>query len=512
MMTIVNFFRDWKKVLVAVVLVGAFLRFFALGATSFVADEFLDINASYGYFKTGEWQAWDFDFERPDTAENANIARDERAFAYKWQVAQLFRILPPTEATARSVSALWGVVTVLLVFYMTVSFTKRKEIGLIAAFLYAVSISALVMDRRLRMYAMFVSVFLTFSWMTYRVLEERYQGKIRWLRAMQKRFGLNLAYVIPAIVLGLLSLHLHLLTANIVFIVLFYAIVQAILSVRTSGWQFNKYLCIIIGFAAGVIGLQLFASEAYALLASSFSFPDNHYGYFEIVLKDYSQPLLAMIFLAAGVGYMIRQEKFTKEGLWLALSFLTPLFMAVFMWRRNVGEQYISFAQPFKIMLVAIGVYAVARFFEKHMPGFGKKTFAAALVLSLFLLPNYGYFFQSDNTYAQTSQSDNPQYKKVFGYFMKNRSVEDILITRDLRSYYVSGAHAHIENIGGEATKDKLTLERLQGILAQYPHGWIILSDNDDTFVSHDAMKLIEKTMERVSNPAVRGQVSVYRF
>jgi hypothetical protein len=95
---------------------------------------------------------------------------------------------------------------------------------------------------------------------------------------------------------------------------------------------------------------------------------------------------------------------------------------------------------------------------------------------------------------------------------MKNRTVGDILITRDLRSYYVSGAHMHIENIGGEATKDKLTLERLQSILSQYPHGWVVLSDNDDTFVSNDAMAYIEKNMERVSNSAVRGRVIIYRF
>lgn len=210
--------------------------------------------------------------------------------------------------------------------------------------------------------------------------------------------------------------------------------------------------------------------------------------------------------------YMIRTEKLTKAGLWLSLSFLTPLFMAVFMWRRNVGEQYISFAEPFKIIVVAIGIYAVATFFEKYLTAFKSRAFAGSLILSLLILPNYGYFFASDNTYRQTSQSDSPQYRKVFGYFMKNRAMGDVLITRDLRSYYVAGAHVPIENIGGEITKDKLTLERLHSIMAKYPHGWVILSDNDDTFIANDAMDFIGKTMEHVSNPSVRGKVSVYRW
>lgn len=507
-----HFFKDWRKVLVAVFIIGAILRFFSLGATSFVADEFLDINASYGYFKTGEWRAWDFNFEQPDSVENSNVARDERAFAYKWQVAQLFHFFAPTEAVARSVSALWGMVTLVLVFAFTRYFTKRYEIGLIAAFLYAVSISALLMDRRLRMYAMFVPTFLAFSWMIYRVLEEKYTGNIAIVRRVNKTFGMNIYYVPLAIALGLLSLHLHLLTLNIVFIVLAYALVRVYQVTRSEGFHWNKYLCIVAGFAVGTVGLALFSPQTFALLSSSFSFPDNHYGYVEIIFKDYSHSLLAFLILNIGAWYALRDKTYTTEGLWLVFSFGIPIFMAIFMWRRNVGEQYIAFAQPFKIVLVAIGIYAIALFFKKHLSAYNQKAFAFSVVLLLLILPYYGYFFQDDTTYHQTSQSSNPQYKKVFGYFMKNHTSEDILITRDLRSYYVSGAHTHIENIGGEITKDKLTLERLQDILKQYPKGFVILSDNDDTFVSNDAMAYIEKNMERVSNASVRGQIKMYRF
>lgn len=507
-----KFFAHWKKVLIVIFLIGAFFRLYHLGETSFVADEFLDINASYGQFKTGEWQAWDFNFERPDTALNANAARDERAFVYKWQVAHLFNWFAPTEATSRAVSAAWGLVTLLLVFQITTYFTKRKEIGLIAAFLYAISISALLMDRRLRMYAMFVPVFLVFSWMTYKTLEEKYTGKITLLTSLQKYCGLNFVYIVPALLLGALSLHLHLLTVNIAFIVVVYALAQMSLTFREKGLHWNKYTAIVIGFIVSIVGLKFVSPASFQLLTSSFSFPDNHYGYFGIVLKDYSHPFIALLFFGVGVWYMTCKEKLSKEGLWLMVSFLTPLLMAVFTWRRNVGEQYISFAQPFKIIVVAIGVYAVAMFFKKHLPKFGKQAFVVPLMLSLLILPNYTYFFQDDNIYHQTSQGDSPQYKKIFGYFMKNYSKDEVLITRNLRNYYVSGAHIQIENIGGERTKDKLTLERLQSILTTHQHGWVILSDNDDTFIANDAMTYIDKNMEHVSNPQVRGKVTMYRW
>ena len=129
-------------ILLAIVILGTFLRFYKLGENSFVADEFLDINSSYAHAKTGEWVNWDFNLEKVNE-ENAFSPRDERAWAYKWQVATLFKFLPPTEGTARAVSAIWGIITILLIYFVAKDFTKNKTIGLIAAFLFAISIDGI---------------------------------------------------------------------------------------------------------------------------------------------------------------------------------------------------------------------------------------------------------------------------------------------------------------------------------------------------------------------------------
>ncbi len=149
-------------ILLLIVLFGAILRFYKLGATSFVADEFLDIKSSYAYFKTHQWQSWDFNWGKVNT-DNVLEARDERAWAYKWQVAQLFRFLPATEGTARAISALWGVLTMVLIYFVGTYFSKKKMVGLLSAFLFAISLSGIEFDRKLRMYAMFLPVYLVFS-------------------------------------------------------------------------------------------------------------------------------------------------------------------------------------------------------------------------------------------------------------------------------------------------------------------------------------------------------------
>src|SRR3989344_5021836 len=363
---------DKKKIITImalIILLGTFLRFYKLGNNSFVADEFLDINTSYGYFKTGEWKAWDFNLEQP--AERINVASDERAWIYRWQVAQLFKFFPPTETVARYISALWGIITIILIYFVAKYFTGKKEIGLIAALLFAISVSGLIFDRKLRMYSMFFPVFLALSWMIFRFFEENYKGKIKLIKKVNDTWGLNLIYVIPVTLLGLLGLHLHQLTANVAIIFGVYVIAQFVAKYRKEKKYLNKYsVCLFL--------------------------------------------VIAIIFFVLGIYYICKIQNKEKEATWLAASFLSTLIMAVFLWRRNAGLQYIFFIQSFEIILIAAGIYFVAEFFKDKLPQYKNKAFYVPLILSLLILPNFGYFFQENNAYNQTSQGENPNYRKIF--------------------------------------------------------------------------------------------------
>jgi len=80
----------------AIIALGFGLRAYNLGANSFVADEFLDLNSAYGYAATHAWQAWDFNLGKPNV-QDVYAPRDERAWLYKWQVAHVFRFFPVNE-------------------------------------------------------------------------------------------------------------------------------------------------------------------------------------------------------------------------------------------------------------------------------------------------------------------------------------------------------------------------------------------------------------------------------
>lgn len=504
----------WKKtwqILFVIVLLGAGLRFFGLGNNSFVADEFLDMNSSYGYSKTGTWKSWDFNYGKP-AEMNINDARDERAFVYKWQVAQVYRFLPPTEATARTLSVLWGLFTILLMFWTGYFYTRKKTVGLLAAFFFALSINAIIFDRRLRMYAMFAPVYLAWITSLFALFESSYAGRYALLKKVWNTYGINLSYLLPFFILGALSFAVHGLSVAAVPFFGIYVLIQVFLLWKKNGSLKNRYT-ILTGFGMlfGFIFIFFLPSIARIAFGGLVLF-DNHYSYIGYVFRDFAHPLLGFLIVLFGAFTLAKRLNRPQEALWLSLAFLVPLFMAIWFWRRNVGPQYIFFVIPFILLLAAVGVYGIMCFVRENLAILGKRRVLSALVLLLLLLPNYGYFLEENNTYHETSSGGNPNYRKVFDYFKKNKADGDVLITRNFRNYYFAGAKVPVFDFGGELSQRKFSIEDLKSILALHPHGWVILSTNDYDYISHDAEAYFKKNMELVSNAQVRGAVEVYRW
>ncbi len=505
-------------VLGVIVVIGAFLRFWHLGTVPFRADEFLDINATVGYAQTGQWQAWDHNLQAPSA--RINPASDARAWVYRWQVAKVFDYVAPTEAAARSISALWGVVTIVLLYVVATSLTRRRAIGLIAAALFAVSISAIEIDRTLRMYAMFAPVFLAFSWVMFLALERKPRNAL--LRSLWRLSGMHIGYAVAALALGTLSFHLHALTANSAFVVVAYVAVMAVVSWRHgTHWRDNHYLKIgVLGAIAGS-GILIAMPQAVALFSAGIVPWENHWSYLGHVLRDYAHPLIGAALYVCGVSFLwfSNSPLQKRAGAWIDAHVGMILFAAIFLWSRNVGPQYIFFVQPFIMMGVATGIYYGARYL--HTQIYGRYVFAITLALAAIFVPQYGYFFRENNTYHITSRADMPNYRKVFTYVTKHARPDDVLITRNFRSYYYAGANLRTFDFGSERdavalAKEgkvaKITAPYLRAIVAHYPSGWFVLAENDEKFVTKEARAYAREHFTRVSHANIRGPITVWRW
>ncbi|HEX8974711.1 MAG TPA: hypothetical protein VF817_04470, partial [Patescibacteria group bacterium] len=428
-----NRIKNTIFILVAILLIGAGFRFYHLGSNPLIADEFLDMNSSYGYFKTHIWQAWDFNKNAVNTTD-VFAPRDERAWMYKWQVAELFRFMPPTEAAARSVSVLWGLATIVLMYFVAKSFTKNRTIAILAALLFAISMTGIEFDRRLRMYAMFYPMYLSVSWLLFLFFETKYKGSIAWLRKVSEKLDLNILMLIPLLPVAALSFHLQLLSANIVPAFAAYVLIMALWTV----WKkkcINKYLIFVALGIVGFVAAKILMPGFVGLMLASIKFFIDNQSYIFSIFRDYSQFLGALLVLVYGIYWLAKREGRTKEALWLGVSFVVPLLMAAFLWKRTQGIQYVFFIQSFLIILMASGIYGIARFFEQQTANAPKKAFALSLAIILLLLPNWGYFSQDngDNTYHR----DNTRvgdYRKVFAYVRKHSDPSQVIITRNFRT------------------------------------------------------------------------------
>ncbi|MDP3957226.1 MAG: hypothetical protein Q8Q10_01875 [bacterium] len=504
----------WKQTflaLAAIVILGTGLRFFALGSNSFVSDEFLDMNSAYGYVKTGEWKAWDFNYGKMSEV-NINAPRDERAVVYKWQVAQLFRFLPPTETVARSMSVLWGIVSIGAVFWAAYMMTKRREIGLIAAFLFAVSVSGIIFDRTLRMYAMFFPLYLATATFTFLALEKAYGGKMRFCRYVGEKFGIHIHFAIVALVFFMLSLLTHQLAGTFVFTVAAYLIARAFQEYRQHRKLQSKYFVLLAFGAIALVSVAVLFPKFFRSFASGLIFFDDHYGYVSYILRDYYHPLLAILLMIAGAWWIARRDDMPKESLWLSLSLLVSLAMAIWMWRRNVGAQYIFFVQSFAMILVSAGVFGLWTLIREKWSLRAGALALSVLGIILILMPNWGYFGEENNTYHETSSGSNPNYRKVFAYFKKNHLATDVLVTRNVRNYYFGGAQVPVYDLGDEISRTRLSQEDLQKLMQENQTGWVILSDNDYDYVGKGVKDFLNKNLTRVSNDQVRGSIDVFTW
>lgn len=526
MYKIPSFIKKHKTIslLLGILFFAFALRALGLGNNPFIADEFIDMNASYGFFKTGEWHAWDFNLEKPDVLD-FYAARDERSWVYRWQVAQLFRFLPPTEVVARSVSVFWGLMTVLIIFWSARVFTKKTSIALLAAFLFAVSIDGIEYDRKLRMYAMFAPVFLAFSTWLFLFLKSPSSVETHGHASLQKRiqtlfkkintfFGINLLFLLPALLAGFLALHLQLLTVNIVFSLFGYFVAVSILAKffpkvvslsKSALWGLGTF------FFGTLVSIFFFPQIPQALLGTSKFFMDN-YDYLGKIFNDFQHPLLGAILVLFGFCTLFSPMKKPKNALWLLTSFLVPLLLTIFVWKRAQGTQYVFYLEPFVLILTATGVAGCLAWLQKNIPTVSKKTISLVVFsLAVLLLPNYGYYFQEQNTYHR-GNDPVADYRKVFLYLGKLHTPGDALITRNFRNYYYSKWHAPVLEFGGERADHNLTREEIRNFICKNPSGFVVMFDNDWNFITKDGRAFVETHLQKIDHSSVRGSAEAFRW
>lgn len=505
-------------ILAVIVLIGSFLRFYKIGDSAFDRDEFFELNSSYGYFKTGDFITWDFGNNEPFPADMQDETSTDRAEVFRWQLAQLYHFHEPSEALTRGLGAFWGVIGIVLVYFVAVSLTGNAYIGLIAAFLTAVGYSEILYSRRLRMYAMFFPVYLTFSWAVFKFYESKYKGKINYLKKLYEKTGFNFSYFFVVIILGLISANVHILSAHIAATLATYSGLFFLIAIykKELNWKnfyLNKYFLTTLATLTGLIIYNLpILNSLHKLIKKNFKFflAKPNYDFFSQYFSDFSYVLLGLFLFLLGTWYLAKKMNRQKEAAFLFFSATIPLLFAIFTWRRDVSHRYIYFLQSFGMILAGIGIFAVIKILTDRIKKYTKIAIVALLIIFLFGIRLD--YLRSQEIYTSKTNSYYPNFQAVFDYLKANKKTDDVLVTRAYRSFYWKDWGIKTYDIKSLKFSSKDCAEKIKKIIEDNPSGIIVYAKIDKITQCSAGLKFYKENLTRLKDPSIPSSVLIYRW
>ena len=507
--------------LFCILLIGGILRFYKLGDSAFDRDEFFELNSSYGFFQTGHFVTWDFGTDKPFPANMQDSSSTERAEIFRWQLSGLYHFFQPSAALTRGLCSFWGVIGIALVYFITLSFTGNVYIALLASFLTAVGSSEVIYSRRLRMYAMFFPVYLAFSWAVFKFYEEKYKGKITFVKNFWEKFGFNLAYFIPVAILGLISLDVHVLTAHIVPAVGAYAGLFLIIALyqKKIAWgkiYYNKYF-LTIGIA--ICGLVIYKlpilNSLHKLVKKNFSFflAKPNYGFVSQYFSDFSYLFVGIVLFLFGTWFLAKKMKREKEAAFLFISAVIPMLFAIFTWKRDSSHRYIYFVQSFCLILSAVGVYGIITLVLERLPKYKKPVLLLLIIIFLAGI-NFSYIYsKNQEVFVHKANSYYPNFAKIFKYVLKNKKPGDVLVTRAYRSFYWQGqADMKVYDIKSLNFGSKDCADKIKQIVADNPSGIVVYAKIDKITQCGDGLQYYKDNMTQLKDSTIPSSVLIYRW
>ncbi|RMF69877.1 MAG: hypothetical protein D6743_01170 [Calditrichaeota bacterium] len=356
----------WTVVVLACLLVCAiYLRFVNLGAPSFWVDE---MNHVYAGMSLSKGEAPRF----PSGVPN------ERALPYSRLVAWSFSLFGVNEFAARLPSAVFGLLAIVLVFWVGQEWFGRR-VGLIAAFVLTFAHPAIGWSRTCRMYTLFQLLFLLGVFLFYKGFEAETThplsppasaNPLLRLRALLYNQGVRWPWLAASGLVFLLSLTVHQLTGLFAVTVVVFcaaACIGVLFTAGVAGALRSKYfIALVLAGVAMLVGGALFDLKSFLAYALSFQpdwakyakVEDTHYYYWLLTASD--QFPLAALFLLGTLQALARVH---KTAIFAVLTFGVPVFLQSFVFSYKTGN-YIFNIYPFYVLLIA---FAASNVYELEL-------------------------------------------------------------------------------------------------------------------------------------------------
>jgi len=540
-----NWFKtksDWL-ILLAILLVASYLRLGRLGTPSFWVDELDFVYAAKSTIEKGE-PLLNSGYEYP------------RSKLFTWSVIGAYRAFGISEASSRLPAAIFGILTVVMIYVAGKGLFSRRT-GLLAALFLALSPFAIGWSRVSRMYTLFQLLYLAGAYWIYRGFEKGEAGALRThgnagessglmlrLRGWLAAWGLQPAWLLLGSVTLLLSFTVHELAGLYALSFLIYLLLVGIAVLwarKSTGASPVKYLVtlsaivVLGGLAFATLSpLQAKVKEGLEFLPkwAEVSSAQNRTRLLDYLFSEEFVPLNGFFV----IGSILSIASARKAGVYLLMLLAAPvlLFTSVFSFQKN---SYIFHVYPALVLLAAVALDrlievetlagrdgAIGRWLESVC----RRGWLPALVTVLFLswMP-FTFWFrlaqsiprQADGQYNGAVFHD--EWRQACEYVREHAQPDDVIVsTLPLTVQYYAGRAdynlnwanadlAHKRNIvspegrfidyysGTPLIENRAAL---QGLFEGHPRVWLI-ADNyrlgEAVYVPADVRTLVQQMMTR---------------
>lgn len=449
-----NIFSAQNGVFLLLVILSGIVLFYKLGYFDFWSDEKQVVMAGYGHHKSGEFKYWDFIKNELD-----DDARYGRAQPHIFILSWAYSLFDISEWSSRLVSASFGLLLIVVGYFIMNYFTRNRYISLISLFLIVLNGDFLLLFRWTRMYGMIIPIYLITFYILYRAITETNSIKLKAFNAINKYLNFHYGLLAFAIVLIILNDQIHRNVTALVLVTFIFLIYKAVTT------REKKY---IISVLLGVLLIIVFSFSDFTnkYLKYMTFFSGSRYVYKDILFNSpfKSWLTISLILIGGFFIYFTRNKKF-QDG--MVLSYLnTVVITVVFIYIVffGVSFRYVSFAVPILIMLAITAYFYVTKLlFNKYIHSF-------LIVLILFT----GIFHYS-GIFAQTYENNrfSPAWpSKAYPELIDNYKKGEPIFAQYFNQYYINDIDTSAFLV--DMSRDKrYTFEKFIDDINKYKKGWI---------------------------------------
>jgi len=366
-MKVMNRSKSDLVILFFILVLASYLRLGNLGVSSFWVDELDFVYAAKSEMETGE------------PLLNSGYAYP-RAMMLTYSMIASFKFFGISEFSSRLPSAIFGILTVLLI-YVTGRGWFNARVGLFSALFLALSPFAIGWSRTARMYTLFQMLFIAGSYLLYRGLESEDAAAdsapprntlLEKLKFLDRDWGLNYSYLAAGVVVLYLSFLVHELAGlyALSFFIYFFIVGIAVIFAKGKSAAAKYLITLAVILLVSLLAfafltpLQDKVREGLSFLPkwAEVAGAQNKLRLFDYLLSEEFVPLNGLFI----IGAILALTQANKAGVYLLALLAAPLalFIFVFAFQKN---SYIFHVYPVMILLAA---YALDRLMQIELvPG-----------------------------------------------------------------------------------------------------------------------------------------------